>query len=157
VARKRDRVDAEDLANTLWGLAQALSKHDPGNEEGFGAYQERLVVLPHTDAPGRALSLRGMGDVRYAQARYVEAAALYRQVADTRRSHGQLGDLAIALALLGRSLAREDPTSNEALATFRDLLALRESFSERNHAAEGATLHDIADVLLAQDDLDGAI
>jgi tetratricopeptide (TPR) repeat protein/DNA-binding CsgD family transcriptional regulator/MinD-like ATPase involved in chromosome partitioning or flagellar assembly len=154
------RPPAETAAGkrALSGLMDTLGRAYEGrraNQEALAAYQEALELLDaEADPRFYGVVLHDIADVLRAQGDLDESVSIYRQAMEyKRRGDASARDQAATLDALGR--AYEDRRANqEALAAYQEALELLDA--EGDPRFYGAVLHDIADVLRAQGDLEEA-
>ena len=130
--------------------------------EALAAYRQALELTDaEADPPFYGVVLHDIADVLRAQGELEEAVRLYRQAAD----HKQRGDASLrsqATTIRALGLAYEGlgdrgvrDAYREALAAYRQALELTDA--EADPRFYGVVLHDIADVLRAQGELEEAV
>jgi tetratricopeptide (TPR) repeat protein len=138
-----------DLAQTLLSLARVLAASGRV-EEAASALEESLELLrslPEPDRRGEAIALHETGSIRRNLGKFEEALTAYREAEAIERETGSQFELSVTLQSKGRTL-KDLGDKEGALAAFEERLSLVD-----NPHSIGVTLHDIADIRLAQGDV----
>jgi len=147
-------------------LRVASAWHRLGQERGNqsdavaarSAFERALALLEGYDH-FRAMVFHELGTLFYREGSYAQAAEGFSEAVELRKTLGDNSDpqgLASSFALLGRSY-EEDKQYEQATSAYKERLELLRSLPRPDPQAEGVTLHDMADVLWAQERREEAV
>jgi tetratricopeptide (TPR) repeat protein len=128
-----------------------------GSYDTSREFYESALGLVEGDPAGEGGILDDLADVAAAQGDDERARDLYLDALSRKRDVGDVFEVAYTLLLLGRTQQRLEQNEEAAKAFLERLELLRSGGSSPRPIAEAVTLHDLADVRLAQGETGAAI
>jgi tetratricopeptide (TPR) repeat protein len=127
-------------------------------EQAVDAFEASLAMFPDS-LQSQGMILHDIAGVRVEQGKLAEAIEVYREAVGRKREaddEDKRRDLAVTLQALGRTLT-DSGLAEEALKVFEEELELLRSQPHPDLYLEGATLHEIAELLRKGGDAEAAV
>jgi tetratricopeptide (TPR) repeat protein len=155
VKRKESTAEPFDQGATLSALARTLEL-EGSTEEALTIYEHRLAALQLPENRNRIAEIFALHDIaRLCRSPDREVELSRRALTLGREAEDPIA-ISTSLLTLGRAFERRGDLP-EALDAYRERLSILTELPERDHQAEGVTLHDIADVRRDQGEIEEAI
>jgi tetratricopeptide (TPR) repeat protein len=154
-----EKVHSERLrVASAWHRLGQQHSNKKDVEPAQKAFERTLELLEGHDH-FRAMVFHELGNLFYREERYELAAERYKEAVNLRKSLGENSDaraLVGSMISLGRCYEAVEQY-DKAMATYEERLELLRALPRRDPQAEGVTLHDMADVHLAQGQQEEAV